>query len=212
MMTYEEEMTQLLDHGRFFGGFRIKSVTVPGMFFKDGNDFTSELLIDFGIDRNYTDYLYLVKSANDSYYVVGVDSKNNKSLKAWYKLLSPEWQHYKIKDHLKNLSYKVQVELSKFRNPSEHARLEPISEIDDFPKLKVSKDSYYTKPMAGMLSSVPTDWKYNQTFDLDGQQLFRLWDFSKWPFFHENEYLFTGRVELYVCGPWKFKKLVKEAN
>lgn len=181
-------------------------------FFKDGNDFTCELLTDFGMDRNYTDYLYLVKSANDSYYVVGFDSKNNKSLKAWYKLLSPEWQYHKVKDRLKNLSYEMQVELSKVRNPSEHDRLVPISEIDDFQELKLSKDSYYTKSMVGMLSSVPTDWKYNQTFDLDGQQLFRLWDFSKWPFFHENERLFYGRVEFYLCGPWKFKKVAKDAN
>lgn len=204
MMTYEEELTKLLDHGRFFNGLRIKSVTVPGMFFKDNQAFTKELLSNFGEDIHYDSYLYLGNHKNN-YYVVGLDSKDNKSLKLWNKMLSPEWRYHKINDQLKSLSYEMKIELSVVKNPFEHARLLPINEVDRLPELNLSETAYYTDPMIGIIKSIPKNWQYNQPFDLDGQWLLRNWDVGSWPYFPENHHLFTNNVKLYVCGPWEFE-------
>lgn len=204
MMTYEEELTELLNRGRFFNSLRIKRVTVPGMFFKDNQDFTKELIPNFGEDVHYDNYLYLVNYKN-SYYVVGFDSKCNKSLDVWNKMLGPEWQYHKINNQLKFLSYKMTIELSRVKNPFDDARLLPVNEIDKLPELNLSKTSYYTNPMSGTISSIPKRWQYNQSFNLDGQWLLRNWDVESWPYFSENYHLFANRVELYVCGPWTFK-------
>lgn len=211
MMTYEEEVTQLLDQGRFFGGLAIKHVSIPKIDLYKETSFDEELISDFGINKSYSDYLYLVRHKNE-YYVVGLNEGSNRSFKVWDEALGEEWQCHNSKNVSKDLVYELDVKLSKVRDPESGIYMVPIDSGEPIPEFDLTRNSYFTKPISGILDSVPKDWKYNLSISLDGRKVFRMWDFSKWPNLHENEQLFNGYLKLFVCGPWKFDKCNSDSN